>query len=77
MLDRLVLGLAAGANESILVLIGGSQPDLDVRDYGRFKSRLEIPFGPYLILGLYVVLLFHAQVLDSACSRAFVRYTKL
>ena len=32
--------------------------------YKRFKPRTEVPFGPYLILGLYLVLFFHIQVLD-------------
>lgn len=30
----------------------------------KFKKRYEIPFGPYLILGMYLVLFFHIQVLD-------------
>jgi len=32
--------------------------------YKRFKSRVEIPFGPYLVLGMYLVLLFNITVLD-------------
>ncbi len=32
--------------------------------YKKFKPRTEIPFGPYLILGFYLVLLFRIQVLD-------------
>ena len=32
--------------------------------YKKFKPKTEIPFGPYLILGMYLVLLFHVQVLD-------------
>lgn len=32
--------------------------------YKRFKPRTEIPFGPYLIVGMYIVLLFGLQVLD-------------
>lgn len=32
--------------------------------YKRFKPRTEIPFGPYLILGMYLVLLFGIQVID-------------
>ncbi len=30
----------------------------------KFKPRTEIPFGPYLILGMYLVLLFGLQVMD-------------
>jgi prepilin signal peptidase PulO-like enzyme (type II secretory pathway) len=32
--------------------------------YKRFKPRTEIPFGPYLILGMYLVLLFGVKVID-------------
>jgi len=32
--------------------------------YHTIKARTEIPFGPYLILGMYIVLLFHVQVID-------------
>lgn len=32
--------------------------------YKRFKPRTEIPFGPYLIIGMYLVLLFNIQVMD-------------
>jgi len=32
--------------------------------YKRFKPRTEIPFGPYLIIGMYLVLLFGIQILD-------------
>ena len=61
-----LLGLNGGANAVILAFWIGAAISLIwmFATYGRFKSRLEIPFGPYLILGLYAVLLFHAQVLD-------------
>ncbi|MDQ2933166.1 MAG: prepilin peptidase [bacterium] len=29
----------------------------------KFKPRIEVPFGPYLIIGMYLVLLFNIQVL--------------
>ena len=32
--------------------------------YKRFKPKTEIPFGPYLIIGLYLVLLFKIQIID-------------
>lgn len=32
--------------------------------FRKIKSRYEIPFGPYLILGMYLVLLFGIQVVD-------------
>jgi len=37
--------------------------------YRRFKPRTEIPFGPYLIIGMYIVLLFDIQFLDFALVR--------
>ncbi len=30
----------------------------------KFKSKYEIPFGPYLVLGMYLVLFFNIQVID-------------
>jgi prepilin signal peptidase PulO-like enzyme (type II secretory pathway) len=30
----------------------------------KVKARTEIPFGPYLIIGMYIVLFFHVQVID-------------
>jgi leader peptidase (prepilin peptidase)/N-methyltransferase len=32
--------------------------------YKRFKTKTEIPFGPYLILGMYLVLIFRIELLD-------------
>ena len=32
----------------------------------KFKPRYEIPFGPYLVLGMYLVLFFNIQVFDSS-----------
>lgn len=32
--------------------------------FRKIKSRYEIPFGPYLILGMYLVLFFKIQVFD-------------
>ena len=32
--------------------------------YKKFKPKTEVPFGPYLVLAMYLVLLFHVQVLD-------------
>jgi prepilin signal peptidase PulO-like enzyme (type II secretory pathway) len=31
----------------------------------RFKKRYEIPFGPFLIIGMFIVLFFHVQVLST------------
>jgi leader peptidase (prepilin peptidase)/N-methyltransferase len=32
--------------------------------YKKIKGRYEIPFAPYLILGMYLVLIFNIQVID-------------
>jgi prepilin signal peptidase PulO-like enzyme (type II secretory pathway) len=39
--------------------------------FKKLKSKQEIPFGPYLILGMYLVLLFNIQVIDL---RPFIDY---
>jgi leader peptidase (prepilin peptidase)/N-methyltransferase len=33
--------------------------------YGKFKASVEIPFGPYLIIGMYIVLFFKITVIDT------------
>jgi prepilin signal peptidase PulO-like enzyme (type II secretory pathway) len=40
--------------------------------YKSFKPRTEVPFGPYLVLGMYLVLIFHIQVLDTDLLRDIV-----
>jgi prepilin signal peptidase PulO-like enzyme (type II secretory pathway) len=37
--------------------------------YGKLKPRTEVPFGPYLILGMYLVLLFGVEVIDVEAIR--------
>ena len=32
--------------------------------YKKFKPKVEIPFGPYMIIGLYIILLFSVKILD-------------
>lgn len=59
-------GISAGANALILAFWIGAVVSVIwlFMTYKKFKRRTEIPFGPYLILGMYLVLLFHVQVLD-------------
>lgn len=61
-----LLGIGAGINALILAFWIGSVFSVLwlFIVYKKFKSKTEIPFGPYLILGMYLVLLFHVQVLD-------------
>ncbi len=33
--------------------------------FRKFKTRYEVPFGPYLILGMYLVLFSHIEVIDT------------
>jgi len=42
--------------------------------YRSFKPKTEVPFGPYLILAMYVVLLFHVQVLDIGMVKGIVNW---
>lgn len=60
------LGISAGVNAIILAFWIAAVAGVIwlFAAYGRFKPRTEIPFGPYLILGMYLVLLFGVQVMD-------------
>jgi len=61
-----LLGIASGINALVLafwIAAAASLAWLALRRK-KYKPRTEIPFGPYLILGMYVVLLFNIQVLD-------------
>ncbi len=61
-----LLGLGAGLNALVLAFwIAAIVSVLWLLvAYKKIKPRTEIPFGPYLILGMYLVLLFHIQVID-------------
>jgi prepilin signal peptidase PulO-like enzyme (type II secretory pathway) len=41
--------------------------------FRKFKTRYEIPFGPYLILGMYLVLFWNIQIFDI---QAFIELFK-
>lgn len=61
-----LLGIAGGINSIILSFWIAAAISL-LWIYANKKSlkpKTEIPFGPYLILGMYLVLLFKVQVLD-------------
>jgi leader peptidase (prepilin peptidase)/N-methyltransferase len=61
-----LLGMNGGVNAVILAFWIGAALSVAwmVLTYGKFKRKLAIPFGPYLILGMYIVLLSDLRVLD-------------
>lgn len=61
-----ILGLVAGINALIISFWIGAVVAIAwmLLTYGTFKRQMEIPFGPFLILGFYIVLLFGLNVLD-------------
>ncbi len=60
------LGIGAGANAIIVSFWIAALASIIwlFATYKRFKPRTEIPFGPYLIIGMYLVLLFRIEVID-------------
>ncbi len=69
-----LLGLSAGINALILAFwIAAACSVIWLLSFRKkFKPRTEIPFGPYLIVGLYLVLIFHLQVIDVHLLRDIV-----
>src|SRR5574343_331908 len=61
-----VLGLNAGLSAIVLAFWIGALFSLIWMYivFKKMKSKYEIPFGPYLILGMYIVLLFGISVID-------------
>lgn len=61
-----LLGLSGGANAVVLAFWVGAVLGVAwmFATKKKFKSKTEIPFGPYLILGFYLVLVFSVQVFD-------------
>ena len=61
-----LLGINGGVNAMILAFWIAAPVSLIwlYATKGKFKPKTEIPFGPYLVLGMYLVLLFQFQVLD-------------
>lgn len=62
------LGIAAGVNALVISFWIAAVISVIwlLATYKRFKTGTEIPFGPYLILGMYLVLIFKIQILDVA-----------
>ncbi|OHA16476.1 MAG: hypothetical protein A3C79_02565 [Candidatus Taylorbacteria bacterium RIFCSPHIGHO2_02_FULL_45_28] len=61
-----ILGMSDGINAMILAFWMAAAVSVTwlFITYKKFKPRTEVPFGPYLILGMYLVLLFRVQVID-------------
>ena len=61
-----LLGLSGGINAVILAFWIAAAISIMwiLVAFKRFKPKMEIPFGPYLILGMYLVLIFGIQVMD-------------
>lgn len=69
-----MLGLSGGINALILAFWIGAVVSviwLFIR-FKKFKTHTEIPFGPYLIIGLYLVLLFKVNVIDLHILRDII-----
>ena len=69
-----LLGIGAGINAVILSFWIASVVSVIwlFVTYKKFKPGTEIPFGPYLILGMYLVLLFKIQVLDTGLLKEII-----
>lgn len=67
-------GLAVGINAVILAFWIAAVVSVAwlLVTYRRFKPKTEIPFGPYLIVGMYLALIFHIQVLDVDLLRQMI-----
>lgn len=67
-----LLGLNGGVNAVVLAFWIGAAASLFwiIYSHKKFKPRMEIPFGPYLILGLYIVLVFKIIVIDLHVVKA-------
>lgn len=65
------LGINAGINAIVLAFWIGAVVSVIwlFATYRQFKPRMEIPFGPYLIIGMYLVMIFGVQVMDIGMLR--------
>jgi prepilin signal peptidase PulO-like enzyme (type II secretory pathway) len=69
-----ILGISAGINALILAFWIAAVVSVIwlFMTYKKFKSKTEVPFGPYLILGMYLVLLFRIEVIDMALLKEII-----
>jgi prepilin signal peptidase PulO-like enzyme (type II secretory pathway) len=59
-INAIILAFGIGAVISVIWLL---------ITFKHFKPKTEIPFGPYLILGMYLVMIFGIQVMDMGIVR--------
>lgn len=72
-----LLGVSAGINALVLAFWIAALVSIMwlLMTHTKIKPKIEIPFGPYLILGMYLVLIFHIQVIDvHVLKEIFVSY---
>lgn len=69
-----LLGISGGVNALVLAFWIAAAISVIwlLATYKKFKPKTEIPFGPYLILGLYLVLLFNIQVIDLSMLKSLL-----
>ena len=69
-----LLGIAGGVNALILAFwIGAAVSIIWIFiAFRKFKPKMEIPFGPYLILGMYIVLLFGVKIIDFEVLKGII-----
>lgn len=70
-----LLGFSAGVNALVLAFWVAAVASVAwlFLVHRKFRPRTEIPFGPYLILGMYLVLLFRIQVLDMHLLKEIIQ----
>jgi len=71
-----LLGLNGGANAIILSFWIAAIISIAwlLHRYKSFKPKTEIPFGPYLILGMYIVLFYNVRVIDLTMLRDILMF---
>jgi len=69
-----ILGINGGVNATILAFWIAAVISVTwlLITYKAFKPKTEVPFGPYLILGMYLVLFFHFQVMNMGLLREII-----
>jgi prepilin signal peptidase PulO-like enzyme (type II secretory pathway) len=69
-----LLGLYSGVNAIVLAFWIAAAVSVIwlILTSKEFKAKTEVPFGPYLIIGMYLVLFFEVSVIDIHILRDLV-----